>query len=80
MVTLRKFDTSQVVGGLAYDERTKARAHEIEALRRAQTTLEDVSRARAATCWRSSSEGVAVMRAVSDVDRQTLGLDLRFII
>ena len=48
MVTLRKFDTSQVVGGLAYDERTKARAHEIEALRRAQTILEDVSRARAA--------------------------------
>ena len=48
MVTLRKFDTSQVVGGLAYDERTKARAHEIEALRRAQTILEDVFRARAA--------------------------------
>ena len=48
MVILRKFDTSQVVGGLAYDERTKARAHEIEALRRAQTILEDVSRARAA--------------------------------
>ena len=48
MVTLRKFDTSQVVGGLAYDERTKARAHEIEALRMAQTILEVVFRARAA--------------------------------
>ena len=48
MVTLRKFDTSQVVGGLAYDERTKARAHEIEALRRAQTILEDVTHARVA--------------------------------
>ena len=31
---------------MAYDERTKARAHEIEALRRAQTILEDVFRAR----------------------------------
>ena len=33
---------------MAYDERTKARAHEIEALRMAQTILEVVFRARAA--------------------------------
>ena len=33
---------------MAYDERTTARAHEIEALRRAQTILEDAFRAKAA--------------------------------